>query len=216
MKKWMIISILITLMITITSVTYAWFTYVQRKSLVQLSSHDIEAVLSLNDESIGTSLLIEGLTYIDFEQEVMLSSSSDGFNEVGHNYTVKISVSENSPIMKAMLDLTYNHPELIVLWIDEGILMDEMVLTTDYLSYIKTITNQAVTKNEYLLAITENNTEILENLSHIQLRPGDTYVLQLVIWADYTALAPEDNYLTKSYDLSLDFYMISGKGEFGD
>ena len=129
MKKWMIISILITLMITITSVTYAWFTYVQRKSLVQLSSHDIEAILSLNDESIGTSLLIEGLTYIDFEQEVMLSTTSDGFNEVGHNYTVKMSVSESSPIMKVMLDLTYNHPELIVLWIDEGILMDEMVFS---------------------------------------------------------------------------------------
>lgn len=216
MKKWMIISLLITAIITITSVSYAWFTYVQRKSLVQLSSHELDAILSLNDYTLGSTLNINGLTYVDFEQEVMMNTISDGFNEVGYNYIVKMSVSDSSPIMKVMIELINNHQELIILWIDEGLLEDEMNYTTDYLSYLKTIGSNATTKQDFLFAIEENNTSVLENLSQIQLRPGDTYVLQLVIWADYNALDPEDQNLTQSYDLSLGFYMISGKGDFSD
>ena len=216
MKKWMIISLLITAIITITSVSYAWFTYVQRKSLVQLSSHEIDAILSLNDYTLGSTLNINGLTYVDFEQEVMMNTISDGFNEVGYNYIVKMSVSDSSPIMKVMIELINNHQELIILWIDEGLLEDEMNYMTDYLSYLKTIGSNATTKQDFLFAIEENNTSVLENLSQIQLRPGDTYVLQLVIWADYNALDPEDQNLTKSYDLTLGFYMISGKGDFSD
>lgn len=216
MRKWMIISLLIMMISAIASVTYAWFTYVQRKSLVQLTSNDIDALLTLNDEFITTSFEIKGLTYIDFEKEVMISTVSDGFNEVGKNYTLKISVSETSPIMKVLLELSSVHPELIILWIDEGIMTSDMTYTTDYLSYIKSLAIDSTTKDEFMLTIGKNNQEVLENLSIKELRPGDTYVLQLIVWADYNALPPEDDYLTKSYDISLDFYMISGKGEFNE
>lgn len=216
MKKKMIVSLFILLLITVASSTFAWFTYVQRKSLVKLTSHEIEATLYLNDEILSTEMTLDGLSYISFEQEVMMSSSSDGFNEAGLNYLVKLNVSKNSPIIKAMLTLTHNHPELIILWIDEGLYDEGFVPEDDYLSYLKILGDQAIDKAGFIIAINEHNQNVLNHLKTIELKPESTYIMQLVIWADYDMLIDQIDYLERIYQLELSFEMVSGKSDFID
>ena len=209
MKKWMVISLLILAIVAISSVSYAWFTYVQRKSLVKLTSHEIEVSLTLGDDILGSSLRIDGISYIDFDDEVMNSTSSDGFNEVGQNYIISFHVSESSPLVKVLFDLEHQHPELLILLIDEGIKETENeVYVTDYHAYLKQIGNLAVTKEEFLLQIDAHNESVINELKSVILKPGTIYQIQMVLWADYDLLSIEDDYLTS--------LMVSGKGDFDE
>lgn len=216
MKKWMITSLLVLSIIAFTSLTYAWFTYVQRKSLVLLSSHEIEAFLSLNDQQVTTELDLKGLSYVSFEQEFLLASSSEGFNEVGLNFLVKIDVTEDSPILKVMLHLSNAYPELILLWIDEGWMNEVDDLVYDYHSYLKNLSGDITDKDIFLEMIRTHNQNVLQSLSTKRLKSGSSYMLQLVIWADFDQLNEEEQDLSKVYSLTLDFKMISGKGDFDD
>jgi hypothetical protein len=216
MKKWMIIVLLVLAVVAASSVSYAWFTYVQRKSLVKLTSHEIEANLYLDDESLTTSLDLTGISYISFEDEVMQSIISDGFNETGLNYIFRINVSELSPLMKVFIQMTHEHPELVILWIDEGLEDEHTSYVTDYLSYLKTIGEGSLNKAEFLTKINLHNEAVLEGLKQMELKPGSSYLLQLVLWVDYDALGDPTNYLSNIYQLSFDISMVSGKSDFND
>ncbi|MFA5526573.1 MAG: hypothetical protein WC992_07105, partial [Acholeplasmataceae bacterium] len=139
MKKWMITSLLVLFMISVTSLSYAWFTYVQRKSVVKLTSSEIEAILHLDDTLVESSLSLVGLSYISFEKELMEQTTSYGTNEVGLNYVFDIHVQSNSPALKVSLVLSDIYPELMMLVIDEGFLSESSELTTDYHSYLQEI-----------------------------------------------------------------------------
>lgn len=216
MKKWMLISILIMAVVALSSVSYAWFTYVQRKSMVKLTANEIEATLFLNDDILSTTIDLNGLSYISFEEEVMLSDTSDGFNESGLNYLVKINVSDESPLIKTMIELNSNDPELIILWIDEGLYDENFQEELDYLSYLKTIGVGSSTKEDFLQSLSLHNSEVLNTLKTMELKPGSTYVLQLIMWLDYDQLVTTENYLENTYQLELLFHMINGKSEFID
>jgi hypothetical protein len=217
MKKWMIISLLLMAIVAISSVSYAWFTYVQRKSLVKLTSHEIEVSLTLGNDILGSSLVIEGISYIDFDKEVMNKTSSQGFNEVGQNYIINFHVSESSPLVKVLFNLEHNHPELLILLIDEGIKESENeVYVTDYHAYLKQIGSAALTKEEFLLSIDAHNEQVVNQLKTVILKPGNIYQIQMVLWADYDLLGTEDNYLTKTYTLNITCLMVNGKGDFDE
>jgi len=214
MKKWMIVSLFVMAIVMVSSVSYAWFTYVQRKSLVQLTSHDIQVSLMLGQDIIGSSLVIDGLSYVDFEEEVMNNEVSDGFNEVGLNYTIYLNVSSLSPLVKVWMSFTHEHPELIILLIDEGIVESGHVSVSDYHSYLRSIGSQAVSKEAFLDSIEAHNQIVLDHLKQMVLKPGTQYQMQMIIWADYQRLAPGDDYKLKTYTLDLSYFMISGKGDF--
>lgn len=216
MKKWMITSLLVLFMISVTSLSYAWFTYVQRKSVVKLTSSEIEAILHLDDTLVESSLSLVGLSYISFEKELMEQTTSYGTNEVGLNYVFDIHVQSNSPALKVSLVLSDIYPELMMLVIDEGFLSESSELTTDYHGYLQDIKGDALTKEAFLYQIDEHNELILDQLSHIVILPGETYRLQLIFWADYDALSDSSDYQNRSYDLELSMELISGKGDFND
>jgi hypothetical protein len=216
MKKWMLVTLLIMAVVAVSSVSYAWFTYVQRKSMVKLTANEIEATLFLNDDILTTTIDLKGLSYISFEEEVILSDTSDGFNEAGLNYLVKINVSDQSPLIKTMIEFHSKYPELIILWIDEGLYDENFQEELDYLSYLKTIGMGSSTKEAFLESLSLHNEGVLNSIKTIELKPGSTYVLQLVMWLDYDSLITTDNYLENTYQLELLFHMINGKSEFND
>lgn len=216
MKKWMIISLLVMTILAVTSLSYAWFTYVQRKSLVSFASNTMQVELSLGDQSFESSMSLNGLTYVSLEQEVFQSTTSDGFNEVGLKKTIQLSVPSTSPILKVKINITHLNTSVFYLLIDEGMNPDDETWTSDYHQVLYSLYEVGDTHEIFLEKLGEYNQGVLDQLKTIELRPGETRYLQFIVWVDMDQHVEQIIDPSVTYTIDISFSIISGKGEFLD
>lgn len=216
MKKWMLISLLMMTILAISSLSYAWFTYVQRKSLVSFTSNTMEVDLSLGDQNFESSMSLEGLSYVSLEEEVFQSSTADGFNEVGLKRTIQLHVPLSSPILKVSITIVQPDIPVFYLLIDEQMNPDVKTWAHDYHSILTSFYQVGDTHEMFLAKLKKHNQDVLDRLKSVELKPGETRYLQFVVWVDMDQLDEAIIDPSVTYSLEFIFTIISGKGEFFD
>ena len=70
MKKYMLITLSILLLTgSLFSVSFAWFTYVQRKSVASFDSNEILVDLEVNDTIVIDNYVLGDLAFIDYQND---------------------------------------------------------------------------------------------------------------------------------------------------
>lgn len=217
MKKIYISIILILVIVsTIISVSYAWFTYVERKSLATFEAGVLEISLKANDEMIMYDLAFDDLAFIDFESEVVL----DQYNTLNHmasSIKVDLTTDIDAPLSrhKITIDESQLIPGLIYVIVYDGINIDPELVTSDYHTYIAAIISGQSTKIDQINAIEMHNMQVLNDIYNTSLFAGDTLTFQVVMWGDYDGLSVPENYLDETFILSLKVESINDKGDVG-
>lgn len=216
MKRWMIISLLVLGIIAVSSISYAWFTYVQRKSLVSFVSHEMTVDLKLSDQPFSTSMHVKGLTYVSMEKEVFSDEISDGFNEVGMKHVIRFHVPVSSPSLKVNMTITQPDQHVFYLLIDEGYEQDPLLWEHDYHAILRSIYQHGDTHQLFKDRLSAYNQSIVSHLKTLELKPGETYVMQWIIWVDMDELPEQQIDPSIEYSLLITFHTMSGKGVFDD
>jgi hypothetical protein len=215
MKKWMIISLFLLGMLAFSSISFAWFTYVQRKSLVSFVSHEMRVDLTLGDQAFQTTMVLKGLKYVSLENEVFHRDYSDGFNDVGLRRIITINVPLSSPSLKVNIHVEEQYP-LIYLFIDEGLNHDQSTWVQDYHHTLHLLYEQGDTHEAFREKVNEHNQSILNHIKTVELKPGQTYYIQWMIWIDIDAFEPQIIDPMITYMIPIRFMTISGKGALED
>lgn len=206
MKKYISISLwIMVIMLTLSTLTYGWFTYVLRKSVATFYSNEISVLVSLNDEVINESTTLSNLAFIDFEDDLILNTNH-AFNEVAQKMHLEVKLDDSSPISRYLFNIDINQEEVIYI-----MLIDENV--SDYYTFMKQFVNQGDTKSDILLKINAYNSNLITTLKDKIIMPGETLVLDLVMWADYEQLINPNDYLEFSCIVTIDLSIISAYGE---
>ena len=217
MKKIYISMIIIILIIsTIISVSYAWFTYVERKSLATFEAGVLEISLEANDEMIMYDLVFDDLAFIDYESEVVLDQY-DTLNHMASSIKVDLKTDLDAPLSrhKITIDETDLIPGLIYVIVYDGINIDPLLVTSDYHSYVTNIISGYSSKTEQMNAIINHNNQVITDIYNTSLFAGDTMTFQIVMWGDYDTLLVPENYLDETFTLSLKIESINDKGDVG-
>lgn len=216
MKKLYVSIILVLLIVSlIASTTYAWFTYVERKSLATFEAGELSITMEADDEDLAFNIMIEDLAFIDFQNEVV-EDKYETFNHMATFTKIDIISNIDSPLSRQhiTIDETNLIPGLMYVIIYEGMNLDESaILTTDYHTYISQIINGYTTKEDQVLAINTHNQLVIEDIFDEILRPEDQITFQIVMWGDYDALTNPETYLETSFMLTLNVESINDKGE---
>lgn len=215
MKKIYVSIILILVIIsTIISVSYAWFTYVERKSLATFEAGVLEISLEANDDMFIYDLAYDDLAFIDFESEVVLDQYQT-LNHMASSIKVDLITDPDAPLSrhKITIDETNLIPGLIYVIVYDGVNVDPLSVTTDYHSYIASIISGYSTKTDQMNAIYMHNTEVLDDIYNQSLFASDILTFQVVMWGDYDTLTIPENYLDETFVLSLKVESINDKGD---
>lgn len=217
MKKIYISMIIILLIVsTIISVSYAWFTYVERKSLATFEAGVLEISLEANDEMIMYDLVFDDLAFIDYESEVVLDQY-DTLNHMASAIKVDLKTDLDAPLSrhKITIDETNLIPGLIYVIVYDGINVDPLLVTTDYHTYVTDIISGYSSKTEQMNAIINHNNQVINDIYNTSLFAGDMMTFQIVMWGDYDTLLVPENYLDETFILSLKIESINDKGDVG-
>ena len=128
MKKIYVSIILILVIIsTIISVSYAWFTYVERKSLATFEAGVLEISLEANDDMFIYDLAYDDLAFIDFESEVVLDQYQT-LNHMASSIKVDLITDPDAPLSrhKITIDETNLIPGLIYVIVYDGVNVDPL------------------------------------------------------------------------------------------
>jgi hypothetical protein len=215
MKKITVSVILILVIIsTIVSVSYAWFTYVERKSLATFEAGVLEISLKANDEMFMYDLAFDDLAFIDFESEVVLDQYQT-LNHLASSIKVDLTTDLDAPLSrhKITIDETNLVSGLIYVIVYDGVNVDPLSVTTDYHTYIANIISGYLTKTEQMNAIIAHNAQVLNEIYNQTLFAEDTLTFQVVMWGDYDTLTIPENYLDETFILSLKVESINDKGD---
>lgn len=217
MKKY-ILSILVILLLlaSISSVTYAWFTYVNKKSLAEFEAGVLAVSLLKDDITVTQDIEIDNLAYLDYENEFKINDD-DMTNIMASSHRFDIILDEESP--QAKVNISFDETQLdegmIYLVIYEGMDLDETAtLTSDYAQLIQTIISGASTKTDELAAIDQYNEQSLLAMQQLALVKDSTITYQVVAWGDYDAVIDQTSYLDQTYTLTMHVDIINAKGDF--
>lgn len=217
MKKY-ILSILVILLLlaSISSVTYAWFTYVNKKSLAEFEAGVLAVSLLKDDITVTQDIEIDNLAYLDYENEFKINDD-DMTNIMASSHRFDIILDEESP--QAKVNISFDETQLdegmIYLVIYEGMDLDETAtLTSDYAQLIQTIISGASTKADELAAIDQYNEQSLLAMQQLALIKDSTITYQVVAWGDYDAVIDQTSYLDQTYTLTMHVDIINAKGDF--
>lgn len=217
MKKY-ILSILVILLLlaSISSVTYAWFTYVNKKSLAEFEAGVLAVSLLKDDITVTQDIEIDNLAYLDYENEFKINDD-DMTNIMASSHRFDIILDEESP--QAKVNISFDETQLdegmIYLVIYEGMDLDETAtLTSDYAQLIQTIISGASTKTDELAAIDQYNEQSLLAMQQLALIKDSTITYQVVAWGDYDAVIDQTSYLDQTYTLTMHVDIINAKGDF--
>lgn len=216
MKKIIISTLVILLLVvTITSVTFAWFTYVERKSVAAFEAGELKITTKANGSMFNFDLLLDDLAFIDYQNEVILDKYQT-FNEMALSLTVEIKTDSNAPLSKhkVTIDETNLIDGLMYVLVYEGYNIDQNhVFITDYHTYLTYIISGYATKIDQLNAIEAHNQAVLDQIYNQVLFPDETITLQIICWGDYDELTTPQTYLDETFILSLIIDSINDKGE---
>lgn len=198
MKKYSTIALgIIFIMLILSTITFAWFTYVQRKAVTTLFSHEIAATVSLNDQVFNRSTTISNLAFIDFEQDLILDKNLS-FNDIALEMDIKLTLDQNSPLSRFSFDVVVNQKEIIYV-----IILDDQI--EDYHLFMSQFVIENETKNDVINRISVFNQNQLDLIGEKIIFPNETIAFKLVLWADYYSLDYPELY--KSFDGQLAIHL---------
>jgi len=218
MKKYILTIFTILLLITsISSITYAWFTYVEHKSVATFEAGVLAVSVIKDNVNADYDIEINNLAYLDYENEFIINDDNMT-NIMASSHRFDIILDENAPQAKANIsfDESLLDSGIIYLVIYEGMdLSDSASLTTDYASIISSVTNNgSLTKAEEIEAIKTYNEQTLYDISQLELNHDTSFTFQVVIWGDYDEVVDQNNYLDQTYTLTMNVDLINSKGDF--
>lgn len=216
MKKLIISTLVILLLvITITSVTFAWFTYVERKSVAAFEAGELAITMKANDANLDFDILVDDIAFIDYENEVILDKYQT-FNQMASSVRIDIKTDINAPLSKHLISIDETNliPGLMYILIYEGInLENPNLITTDYHTYFNQVIAGYLTKEDQLVALAAHNEQVLNFMYEQVLDAEDEMTFQMVMWGDYDSLTNPETYLDESFILSLTVDSINDKGD---
>ncbi len=206
MKK-LYVSIIVILLIisSIASVTYAWFTYVERKSLATFEAGELSIKMRADDAQLDYHITINDLAFIDFENELILDKYNT-FNHMATQVKIDIISDQDAPLSRHLVSIDQSQliDGLIYIIIYEGMNNEDTEpLTSDYHTYISQIIDGYSTKEDQLNAISLHNQEVIELMYQEVLKPNDKITFQIVLWGDYDQLETPEQYLDETFTLTL-------------
>jgi len=209
---WIVFSILL-LTGTLFSVTFAWFTYVQRKSVATFNSNEILVDLEMNDVFFIDDYVLDDLAFIDYQND-FIENEYLLLNKLASSTILSIKLSENSPLTRHQIQINHlNSQGLLFLIVFEGLnIPTDHIFETAYHAKLMTIMNSYVLKEDQLAALDLYNASVLEEVLNTLVHPGDIITIQLVIWGDYDGLLEKENYLNQTYRLELSIESINARG----
>lgn len=217
MKKYILSVLTILLLLaSISSVTYAWFAYVNKKSLAEFEAGVLAVSLLKDDVTVTQDIEIDSLAYLDYENEFKINDDNMT-NIMASSHRFDIILDEESP--QAKVNITFDETQLddglIYLVIYEGRDLDETAtLTTDYAQLIQTIISGSSTKTDELAAIDAYNAQALLTMQQLSLTKNSTITYQVVVWGDYDAVLNQSAYLDQNYTLTMHVEIVNAKGDF--
>lgn len=217
MKKYILSVLTILLLLaSISSVTYAWFTYVNKKSLAEFEAGVLAVSLLKDDVIVSQDIEIDNLAYLDYENEFKINDDNMT-NIMASSHRFDIILDEESP--QAKVNITFDETQLddglIYLVIYEGMDLDETAtLSTDYAQIISSIISAQTTKENELAAIDAYNEQALLAMQQLALTKNSTITYQVVVWGDYDAVIDQSAYLDQSYTLTMHVEIVNAKGDF--
>ncbi|MCR3905603.1 MAG: hypothetical protein NUK62_01050 [Tenericutes bacterium] len=215
MKKHLIIALSVFLIIvSITGVTYTWFTYVHRKSLAQFVSNEIDVIAEINETIVIDEFLMDNLSFIDYEKD-LIQDQTGTLHHMSSTIEVVIRIPNGSPLSKHKIQFeNLSDASLIYLIVYDGKNFEEpYTFSKNYHERISLIVDGLVTKEDQLNAINNYNQQVLDDLYQVITKSDDVLFLQIAIWGDYDAVIDQTNYLNQVYSFRLVIDTVSSKGE---
>ncbi len=216
MKKLYVSMIVIMLIIsTIASVSYAWFTYVERKSLATFESGLLSIDLKADNQMMDFDVNLEDIAFIDYQNEVVLDKY-DTFNYMATSIRFDIIANEDSPLSRHLvtIDESILDDGLLYVIIYEGVNLGTATpLTADYHTYISDIITGYPDKASQVQAIYNHNQLMIETMHDLVLHPQDQMTFQIVFWGDYDALANPETYLDQTFTINMIIESINHQGD---
>ena len=217
MRKYslIILSILI-IVLSVVGISYAWFTYLETKSLASFTAGEIDLELKANQEIVIDSYDLSGLAYIDYEDD-LLNNISGSFDDMASVLRLDFSASDQSVAIKNQIELIENESTLglIYLIIFEGLNMTlDDPIQSNYHEMFTNIIQSELTKEDQLQAIRDYNQQTIDYLETIILRTSDSVTIQIVFYGDYDGLPSGEDYLNQAFPFTLIINSINDKGEF--
>jgi hypothetical protein len=215
MKKHLIIALSIFLIIvSITGVTYTWFTYVHRKSLAQFVSNEIDVIAEINETIVIDEFIMGNLSFIDYEKD-LIQDQTGTLHHMSSTIEVVIRIPNGSPLSKHKIQFeNLSDSSLIYLIVYDGMNFEEpYTFSKNYHERIALIINGLLTKEDQLNAINNYNQQVLDDLYQVITKSDDVLFLQIAIWGDYDAVIDQTNYLNQVYSFRLVIDTVSSKGE---
>ncbi len=197
-----------------SGITYAWFTYVEQKSLASFDVGVLAIETMINDDEFSINYEISDIAYVDFDKDVV-NDISNTFDAMASSNVIKIVLDPQSPL--AVNQVTISEPSgqegLLMLLIYEGLNLESGApITSNYHDLIETITTGSSTPLEMRLAIETYNQSVLDDLFATVMSASDTLYLQVVVWGDYDELADPSNYLDLTYTVTVNIETINARG----
>jgi len=215
MKKYMIsLMLIITLISILTSVTYAWFTYVERKSLATFEAGDITITTQINDTLVVNEFNLGTLAYFDYEKD-LVSDQYQVFNHMVTRVTVHIKNGSKSPLTKHQLEIldTDNPEGMLYFIIYEGLNVEASLMTIDYYQVFSSLMSGSQSYEALKTEIDTYNQNVLEIMGQTTTTNDDTLVFQIICFGVYDIVSSQENYLNQVYSLSLIINTINAKGQ---
>ncbi len=214
MRKYILITSTILLLTgSLFSVSFAWFTYVQRKSVASFYSNEILVDLEINDALFIDDFVLEDLAFIDFQKD-FIDDDYVLLDTLGSSIILNIRLSDDSPLTVHQIQISnLSNQGLLFFVVFEGVnLSPDHIFQSEYYQEMKMIMNGHTTKAEQLSALESYNMSVLLEIENTLIFPGDIISIQLVVWGDYDGLITKDGYLSQSYLLELSIESINARG----
>lgn len=213
-KIWIIIILIVATLTLVGSVTFAWFTYVERKSLATFEAGVLAIESTINDQVFSESYEITDIAYVDFDKDV-IDDIYNTFDAMASSNVIQITLDPQSPL--AVHQITISEPigqeGLLILIINEGLNLEpEDPITSNYHDLIETITAGSHSTEDMRLAIEAYNQTVLDDIYQTVMNTSDTLYLQVAIWGDYNELTDPSNYLDLTYTLTVEIETINARG----
>lgn len=217
MRKYsLIILSMLIIVLSVVGISYAWFTYLETKSLASFTAGEIDLELKANQEIVIDSYDLSGLAYIDYEDD-LLNNISGSFDDMASVLRLDFSASDQSVAIKNQIELIENESTLglIYLIIFEGLNMTlDDPIQSNYHEIFTNIIQSELTKEDQLQAIRDYNQQTIDYLETIILRTSDSVTIQIVFYGDYDGLPSGEDYLNQAFPFTLIINSINDKGEF--
>lgn len=215
MKKMrLLVMLIVAIFILVGSVSYAWFTYVEQKSLAVFEAGILAIDSHINQQVFSETYEISDIAYVDFEKDV-INDLTNTFDYMASSNLINIVLDPQSPLASHHISITEPSGQegLIILLINEGVNLElGAPITSNYHDLIETITAGSSTHEDMRMAIDNYNQTVLDEMYGIVMQASDTLSLQVVIWGDYEALTDPTNYLDLTFELTVTIETINAKG----